>query len=91
MNGGREEKGEGTTPAKPSWEEIQKYEQRIRVCKNGPYQVFGGIPLSVQRIILDKDGFSSEWREEEKFPVQDQVHPLPVREIGNPTLLRRNP
>ncbi|MGA2934192.1 MAG: CDGSH iron-sulfur domain-containing protein [Methanomicrobiales archaeon] len=72
MNREGEEKGEGTAPAKPSWEEIQKYGQRIRVCKNGPYQVFGGIPLSVQRIVLDKDGFSSEWREEEKFPVQDQ-------------------
>jgi CDGSH-type Zn-finger protein len=72
MNGEGEMKGEGTAPSKPSWEEIANYPQRIRVCKNGPYQCFGKIPLSVQRIILDKEGFSSEWKEEEKFPVQDQ-------------------
>ena len=68
----KEVEGEGAGPEKPSWEEISKYPQRIRVCKNGPYQCLGGIPLSVQRIVLDRDGFSSEWREEEKYPVQDQ-------------------
>ena len=67
-----EGKADEPVPGKPSWEEIAKYPQRIRICKNGPYQCSGGIPLSVQRIVLDKDGFSSEWREEEKYPVQDE-------------------
>jgi CDGSH-type Zn-finger protein len=72
MTGKDEGKGKDTSPANPPWEERGKYAQRIRICKNGPYQVFGGIPLSVQRIVLDKDGFSAEWKEEEKYPVQDQ-------------------
>jgi CDGSH-type Zn-finger protein len=46
-------------------------EKRIQICKNGPYQVFGGIPLSVQRITLDGDGFSESWTEEKKFPVEN--------------------
>ncbi|MGE5832588.1 MAG: CDGSH iron-sulfur domain-containing protein [Methanomicrobiales archaeon] len=46
-------------------------EHRIHVCKNGPYQVFGGIPLSVQRITLDEAGYSSVWKEEKKFEVEN--------------------
>ena len=72
MNGEGKEKGKSDVPPKPSWEKIANQPQRIRVCKNGPYQCSGGIPLSVQRIVLDKDGFSYEWKEEEKFPGQDQ-------------------
>jgi CDGSH-type Zn-finger protein len=51
-------------------------EKRIEVCKNGPYRVSGGIPLSVQRITLDEAGFSEKWTEEEKFPVGDQPYIL---------------
>ena len=70
---GQEEK----TPApEVDWEGLGKAEKRIRICKNGPYQVFGGIPLSVQRIVLDQDGFSYEWKEEEKFPVGEEPYIL---------------
>jgi CDGSH-type Zn-finger protein len=51
-------------------------EQRIEVCKNGPYRVHGGIPLSVQRITLDEAGFSESWKEEEKFPVREEPYIL---------------
>ena len=47
-------------------------EKRIEVCKNGPYRVHGGIPLSVQRITLDEAGFSESWKEEKKFEVENQ-------------------
>ena len=49
----------------------QPPEQRIEVCKNGPYQVHGGIPLSVQRITLDEAGFSESWKEEKQYPVEN--------------------
>ena len=51
-------------------------EKRIEVCKNGPYRVSGGIPLSVQRITLDGAGFSEKWKEEEKFPVGEEPYLL---------------
>jgi CDGSH-type Zn-finger protein len=51
-------------------------EQRIEVCKNGPYKVHGGIPLPVQRITPDDAGFSEKWTEEEKFPVGEEPYLL---------------
>ena len=65
------EEGEPAAPRAEDWQALGKAGKRIQVCRNGPYQVFGGIPLSVQRIVLDKDGFSSEWREEEKVPADN--------------------
>jgi CDGSH-type Zn-finger protein len=45
-------------------------EKRIEVCKNGPYRVHGGIPLSIQRITLDDGGYSERWTEEKKYEVE---------------------
>ncbi|HVP25567.1 MAG TPA: CDGSH iron-sulfur domain-containing protein [Methanomicrobiales archaeon] len=53
--------------------------KRIEVCKNGPYRVHGGIPLSVQRITLDDAGFSETWKEEEKYRVE---HPYILCRCG---------
>ncbi len=36
---------------------------RIKVTKNGPYIVSGGIPLSVKIIVRDAEGVSYEWRD----------------------------
>ena len=35
----------------------------IKVGKNGPYVVSGGIPLNEQIIGIDAEGYSYEWRE----------------------------
>lgn len=35
--------------------------KRISVTKNGPYVVRGGVPLSVETIVTDKDGESERW------------------------------
>ncbi len=43
--------------------------QKIAVTKDGPYIVSGRIPLAEQIITNDKDGFSCEWREGEKYPL----------------------
>ncbi len=48
---------------------------KIKVTKNGPYTVTGGVPLTTQKIILDADGQSLEWRETKRYPEQ-QTHSL---------------
>jgi CDGSH-type Zn-finger protein len=41
---------------------------RIRVSRNGPYLVSGGVPLSRQTIGLDATGHSHGWQEGVKYP-----------------------
>jgi len=43
---------------------------KIKVTKNGPYVVSGGVPLTRQIIVLDADGQCLRWREIQKYPVQ---------------------
>ena len=43
---------------------------KIIVIENGPYMVFGGVPLTAQKIVLDADGQCLEWRETRKYPEQ---------------------
>jgi len=44
---------------------------RIKVSKNGPYIISGGIPLVEQTIGIDAEGYSYEWREGRKYPSGD--------------------
>jgi len=46
--------------------------KRIRVSKNGPYFVSGGIPLSKKEIRNDAEGYCSTWHEVETYPLQEQ-------------------
>jgi len=39
----------------------------IKITLNGPYVVTGGIPLSTQSIVVDKEGYSCEWLEGKKY------------------------
>ena len=41
---------------------------KIKLTKNGPYIVSGGIPLTAQIIVLDADGQCLEWRETKRYP-----------------------
>ncbi len=41
----------------------------IRITRNGPYIVTGGVPLTRQRIVCDAEGEAIEWREGEGYPV----------------------
>lgn len=50
-------------------EEMENIEM-IQITKNGPYLVYGGVPLSKQTILCNKSGESVQWDEGEKFPVQ---------------------
>lgn len=40
----------------------------IKVTKNGPYLVTGGVPISVQEIVVDDAGESVAWRETSRLP-----------------------
>jgi CDGSH-type Zn-finger protein len=45
----------------------ESHERKIIVSENGPYLVSGGIPISVQVITPNKEGFSWEWKQGESF------------------------
>lgn len=45
---------------------------KIKVCEDGPYTVYGSIPLSEQILISDEAGLSTGWREGKKFPLQEE-------------------
>ena len=44
---------------------------KIKVSKNGPYIISGGIPLVEQVIGIDAEGYSYEWREGRKYQSGD--------------------
>ncbi len=41
--------------------------KRIVVTKNGPYLVFGSIPLRIQKIVSNQEGMSWDWEEGKTF------------------------
>ena len=47
--------------------ETQSTMPRIKVVKNGPYLVSGGVPLTGLTIGIDPDGHSREWHEGEQY------------------------
>jgi CDGSH-type Zn-finger protein len=51
---------------------LQVDTKRIRVSKNGPYIVSGGIHLSKKEIRNDAEGYCSTWHEVETYPLQEQ-------------------
>jgi CDGSH-type Zn-finger protein len=60
------------SPKKESPTFLHEDEKRIRIIKNGPYIVSGGIPLSVKEIRNDAEGYCSTWSDVETFPLQEQ-------------------
>jgi CDGSH-type Zn-finger protein len=47
---------------------LGKNKLRIKVVQNGPYIVSGGVPLTIQQILLDADGECHGWQEMKQFP-----------------------
>jgi len=56
---------------------------KIRVTKNGPYLVSGGIPLAKQVIAIDAEGYSHEWHDGKKYPVQENYALCRCGQSGN--------
>lgn len=44
-------------------------DKKIKVTKNGPYQVSGKIPLKKESILVDVEGISEKWGEGQEFEV----------------------
>jgi CDGSH-type Zn-finger protein len=46
--------------------------KRVRVSKNGPYIVSGGIPLAIKEIRNDAEGYCSTWHEVKTYLLKEQ-------------------
>ena len=44
---------------------------KVKVTKNGPYLVSGGVPLSEQSICVDNEGQCHGWKEGKRYPSQE--------------------
>ena len=55
--------------SKTTTQKTSKY--KIKITKNGPYLVSGGIPLSEQIMCIDTEGQCHGWKEGKKFPAQE--------------------
>ena len=45
---------------------------KIKICEDGPYTVFGGIPLADQILVPDADGLSIGWQKGKEYPVKEE-------------------
>jgi CDGSH-type Zn-finger protein len=45
---------------------------KIKVCKDGPYTVYGGIPLIDQTLIPDAQGLSTGWKAGKQYPINGE-------------------
>jgi len=46
--------------------------RRVKVTRNGPYIMSGGVPLSEQIICVDADGECHGWRKGKEYPAQEK-------------------
>jgi CDGSH-type Zn-finger protein len=56
---------------------------KIKVTKNGPYLVSGGIPVSEQLMCVDTDGQCHGWKEGKKYPTQENYALCRCSHSGN--------
>jgi CDGSH-type Zn-finger protein len=52
----------------------EKAKPRVVVSKDGPYFVFGRLPIALQTIVPNKQQMSWEWEEGRSFPSAEEVH-----------------
>ena len=50
---------------------LKENRYRVKVCKNGPYLVTGGVPLAEQIMRVDTEGQCHGWKEGKKYPVKE--------------------
>jgi CDGSH-type Zn-finger protein len=59
------------SPQKTNAKAPTKNAAKIKVTKNGPYIVYGGVPIQKQVIIADSDGTATEWQPTTEYPRQE--------------------
>jgi CDGSH-type Zn-finger protein len=57
---------------------------RIRVSKDGPYIVTGGVPLTVNMVMLDDKGLPYEWKPGKNYPVANTYELCRCGKSNNP-------
>jgi len=57
---------------KSGTEESAKKKPRIKVSRNGPYLVEGGVPLIKQKAIANAEGIPYRWQTIERYPLQQR-------------------
>jgi CDGSH-type Zn-finger protein len=53
-------------------ERSRREDRRIVVAENGPYHVFGSLPLAKETIVTDSEGYSVKWRKGHRYPDQEK-------------------
>ena len=53
---------------------MAKNNSKIVVSKDGPYVVSGSVPIQIQTITPNKEGFSWDWVAGKTFPTEAEVH-----------------
>jgi len=46
---------------------------KIKITKNGPYEVSGAIPLAEEEIVVDENGDPLEWKKTKDFPTKSEL------------------
>ncbi len=59
-------------PKKENAKAQPKNVAKIKVSKDGPYLIYGGIPIQKQVILADSDGTATEWQPSTKYPLQEK-------------------
>ena len=55
---------------------MSEHHRKVIVRKGGPYRVYGGVPISIQTITPNKEGFSWDWTEGRSFDAKGEYYEL---------------
>ena len=47
---------------------------KVKVSKDGPYLIYGGMPIQKQVIIVDSEGTATEWQPSTKYPLKERCN-----------------
>jgi CDGSH-type Zn-finger protein len=51
---------------------VKNSKMKIKICENGPYTVYGGVPLMDQILVPDAEGLSTGWHKGKEYPLQEE-------------------
>ena len=60
---------------KPKTSTKKAAEFKVKVTRNGPYVVTGGVPLAEQIVCIDEEGQCHGWKEGQRYP-QEEIYAL---------------
>ena len=66
---------------------VNEKEMRIKIIKDGPYRVTGGVPLLEQVIVTDDAGHTRELIDIKEYPRREVLYFMPLWLIRKQALL----